>query len=90
MPKGTKYQIQIIQKLPNNGRPNRGSMNTSWIRITKDIVTSWIKNNGLHTSFPYGLNDKVGEEYRLYTTDIIDLKFPSLRRSYQNVKDIKH
>ena len=32
----------------------------------------------LHTAFPYGLDDKIGEEYHLQTTDIISLKIQSL------------
>ena len=42
-------------------------------QFKKTKVTEWIKN--LRIAFPYSLNDKIGEEYQVHTTDIIGLKF---------------
>ena len=41
-------------------------------------------------AFSYSLNDKIGEEYYLHTTDFIGLKFLSLQKSHQHSRGIKH
>ena len=51
-------------------------MNLSWAQVRKTNETMSIEI--LHTAFPYGLDDKIGEEYHLQTTDIISLKIQSL------------
>ena len=51
-------------------------MNLSWAQVRKTNETVSIER--LHTAFPYGLDDKIGEEYHLQTTDMISLKIQSL------------
>ena len=63
-------------------------MNLSWAQVRKTNETVSIER--LHTAFPYGLDDKIGEEYHLKTTDIISLKMQSLPRSHQYIRGIKH
>ena len=53
-------------------------------QFKKTKVTEWIKN--LRIAFPYSLNDKIGEEYQVHTTDIIGLKFMSLLRPHLHVR----
>ena len=52
-------------------------------QFKKTKVTEWIKN--LRIVFPYSLNDKIGEEYQVHTTDIV-LKFMSLLRPHLHVR----
>ena len=63
-----KYQSQVIAKLPSNRRTNPGRLDPSWTQIRKTKENNWIKS--LHTAFPYGLKDNIGEKYHLHTTDI--------------------
>ena len=77
---GAKYQSQVIAKLPSNRRTNPGPLDPSWTQIRKTKENDWIKS--LHTAFPYGLKDNIGEKYHLHATDIIGLKFHSVPRSH--------
>ena len=70
--------------MPDNGKTGKGSMDPSWTQIKKTKEAEWIKRS--HTAFPYDINDKLGQEYHLHTTNIIALKFPSHPRFYRYVR----
>ena len=61
------YTVQIIQVLPNNA--------TATVCSKKE--TEWLLK--LLTAFPYGLNDKIEEEYQRDSDTPLRISFPSLQ-----------
>lgn len=49
-----------------------------------------LNNKKLRTAFTFVINNEIGEQYHLHTTDIIDLKVPSLPRSHLHNRHVKN
>ena len=78
--KDKPYTVQIIEKLPGNGRNARKALDPNVTAIRKSAELKWILK--LRTVFPYGLNDRIGDEYKNdYSHNLVGNKFPSLKRS---------
>ena len=80
--KGASYKVQILEKLEGNGRTARGALDASQTSRRKARELYWTLK--LRTVFPYGLNDRVGDEYKSSDHEgLIGKKFPPLSRKHQ-------
>ena len=83
--KNATFTVNIIEKLPGNGRDNDGNMDPAVTRIRKRKETNWMLK--LRTVFPFGLNDRVGDEYMTNRDHCnVSSKFPSLKRTSERLK----
>ena len=76
--KGSKYTVQILEKLPDNTNKDM-----SVDRLRKEKEKEWMLK--LRTVFPFGLNSRIGDECpNSLNMEPIALKFPptSLNRAY--------
>ena len=77
--KGATYTVKVIEKLEGDGRDSNGDIDPSVTVIRRKKETEWMLK--LRTVFPYGLNDRIGNEYMVDKgNSIICNKFPSLKR----------
>ena len=82
--KNASYQVQILEKLEGNGRTARGALDASQTSKRKARELYWMLK--LRTVYPYGLNDRVGDEFKTSDKEVlIGNKFPSLSRNHQRV-----
>ena len=76
---GATYTVKILEKLDGDGRNSNGEIDPSVTVIRRKKETEWMLR--LRTVFPYGLNDRIGNEYM---TDrghhVICSQFPPLKR----------
>ena len=78
--KNANYSVQIIEKLEGNGRTGRKALDTQVTSLRKTQETHWMLK--LRTVYPYGLNDRIGDEHRNTTGgSMIASRFPPLKRS---------
>ena len=71
--------MNIIEKLDGEGRDIDGKIDPSITRIRRQKETDWMLK--LRTVYPFGLNDRIGDEYITERGNIIiSNKFPSLKR----------
>ena len=83
--KGASFSVNIIEKLSGDGRGEDGKLDPIMNRIRKKKETEWMLK--LRTVFPYGLNDRVGDEYMENRDhDVIFSKFPSLVKIKERFK----
>ena len=59
--KGASFSVNKIEKLSGDGRGEDGKLDPIMNRIRKKKKTEWMLK--LRTVYPYGLNDRVGDEY---------------------------
>ena len=80
--KDSDYKVQIIEKLEGTGRTeDDNAIDPKITSIRRKREDFWMKT--LRTVYPYGLNDRVGDDYmRDQTNDRIGLKFLPLKRSF--------
>ena len=78
--KNSTYTVHIIEKIRGSGRRDDGTVDSALTSVRRKKETEWMLK--LRTVFPFGLNDRVGDEYMAGrgNTDIAS-KFPSLKRS---------
>ena len=70
-----------MKKLEGTGRTNRNAMDVTAKPVRKARERYWMME--LRTVHPYGLNDRVEDEYKTANTHInVAKKFPSLPRKY--------
>ena len=82
--KGSTYSVCIIEKLDGTGQTDRGCMDTRFTAARKAQETYWMKE--LRTVYPYGLNDRVGDEPKTSNTHInVALRFKSLPRKNKRI-----
>ena len=80
----TDYFVQIIEKLEGTGKTYRGAMDLTVTPLRKAGEFYWILK--LRTVFPYGLNDRVGDEYKNVNSDKqIGTKFKPLERNFDRI-----
>ena len=58
--KRAKYWVQIIKKIEETGRTERGTTGPKWAQSRKSKETELIMT--LRTAYPYGLNDKISDD----------------------------
>ena len=61
------YFVQIIEKLEGTGKTSRGGMDLTVKLLRKACELYWMLK--LRTVFPYGINDRVGDEYKNENSD---------------------
>ena len=77
--KNATYSVHIIEKLRGSGRDEDGEVDPAITTIRRKKETEWMLK--LRTVFPYGLNDRVGDEYMTEKdSSLIASKFPTLKR----------
>ena len=77
--KGATYSVNIIEKLPGDGRGEDGKIDSTVARIRRQKERDWMRK--LRTVYPFGLNDRTGDEYMFDRgNDSIFLQFPPLPR----------
>lgn len=77
--KGATYTVSIIEKLDGDGRDCDGNVDPSVTVIRRKKETDWMLK--LRTVSPFGLNDRIGNEYMPDKgNNIICKRFPSLKR----------
>ena len=83
--KNATYSVHIIEKLVGSGRDEEGEVDPSLTTIRRKKETEWMLK--LRTVFPYGLNDRVGDEYMTGKDNtLIASKFPTLKRMHNRLK----
>lgn len=83
--KDAGFKVQLLEKLPGDGRSNRKAIDPSCTALRKERERFWMLK--LRTVYPYGLNDRVGDEYKTENTHVaVATKFPSLSRKNVRVK----
>ena len=79
--KDSSYAINIIGKLDRTGLAERNTMNFAAKPLRKAGETYWMHE--LRTIFSYGLNDKIGDEFKTENKHIkVADNFSSLPRKY--------
>ena len=82
--KGAKYTVSILEKMEGTGRTDRDTMDFSAKADRKKREKYWMLT--LRTVFPYGLNDRIGDEFKTgNTSTAIGKKFPPLSRNFSRV-----
>ena len=78
--KNAVYSVNIIEKLQGSGRDEDYKVDPAVTTIRRKKETEWMLK--LRTVFPYGLNDRVGDEFMSEKGNCnIACKFPALKRS---------
>ena len=81
--KDSSYTVNIIEKLEGTGRTEGNTMDFAAKPLQKARETYWIHE--LRTIFPYGLNDRIGDEFKTDDKHInVAAKFSSLPRKYSH------
>ena len=80
--KNATYNVQILEKLEGTGRTSRGALDASQTSKRKARELYWILK--LRTAYPYGLNDRLGDEFTKCSANegLIGKKFPPLSRKH--------
>ena len=60
--KGASFKINILEKLCGDGRDKNGVVDSSITKIRREKETKYMLQ--LRTVYPFGLNDRIGNEYR--------------------------
>ena len=87
--KDSSYTVNIIEKLEGTGRTERNTMDFAAKPLRKARETYWMHE--LRTIFPYGLNDRIGNEFKTDNKHInVAAKFSSLPRKYSRANRDKN
>ena len=79
--KGSLYTVNIIEKLEGTGRTDRNTVDFSAKSIRTARETYWMHE--LRTVFPYGLNDRIWDEFKADNKHInVAAKFSSFPRKH--------
>ena len=82
--KNANYTVSIIEKLEGTGRTERNAMDVQSREPRKSRDTQWMLE--VRTVYPYGLNDRIGDEYKDENThSAVFNKFPSLPRNFPRI-----
>ena len=82
--KNADYRVQILEKLKGKGRTERGALDASITQIRKAKEKEWMLK--LRTVYPYGLNDRIGDEFKDDNCHMqVGNKFPALSRSFNRL-----
>ena len=82
---GATFTVNVLEKLSGTGRDAEGNVDPAMTRIRRQKEREWMLR--LRTVFPFGLNDRVGDEYMAgKDLSIIYSRFPSLKRMKERQK----
>ncbi len=80
--KNSEYSVQIIEKMEGSGRTERGAMDLKASSERKAREKYWMLK--LRTVYPYGLNDRIGDEYKsVQNQSCVGKNFFALERQHQ-------
>ena len=83
--RGATFSVNIIEKLPGSGRDDSNQIDPSVTSLRRKREKNWMLT--LRTVFPYGLNSRVGDEYKPENDyHSICSRFPSLKRIKEHQK----
>ena len=77
--KNKQYTVQIIETLEGSGKLNNGSEDISISRKRREKEKNYMLT--LRTVYPYGLNDRIGDEYSRNKSEQIGNRFKTLKRN---------
>ena len=90
--KGSSYSMQVLENLEGNGRTEHNALDRSQVPNRRARETDWMMK--LRTVYPYGLNEKTGEENNFGQTernyDIVGKNFPKLPRLSERTCESRH
>ena len=72
--KNATYNVQVFEVLNGNGRDINNNVDPEVTTICREKETDWMLK--LRTVYPYGLNDRIGNEYHSSLTSTIAKRFP--------------
>ena len=76
---GASYTVKVIEVLEGDGKDMYGKIDPKFTVIRRKKETEWMLK--LRTVYPYGLNDRIGDEYMTdRKNNIVFSKFPPLKR----------
>ena len=76
---GASYTVKVIEVLEGDGKDMNGKIDPKFTVIRRKKETEWMLK--LRTVYPYGLNDRIGDEYMTdRINNIVFSKFPPLKR----------
>ena len=79
--KNSTYKVQILEKIPGNGRTARNAIDATSKKLRRERELHWMLK--LRTVYPYGLNDRVGDEFKVEKNQkLIGQQFPKLSRNF--------
>ena len=82
--KNAEYSVQIIEKMEGSGRTERGAINIKASSERKEREKYWMLK--LRTVYPYGLNDRIGDEFKhVQNHSCVGKNFFALERQYQRL-----
>ena len=82
---GATFTVHVLEKLSGTGRDAEGNVDPAITRIRRQKERDWMLR--LRTVFPYGLNDRVGDEYMPEKDlSVVCSRFPSLKRVKEQQK----
>jgi hypothetical protein len=80
--KDAPYSVQILEKLEGNGKTINNVWDPSMTKLRKERELHWMLK--LRTVYPYGLNDRVGDEFKIERNQkLIASQFPKLGRTFE-------
>ena len=82
---GATFTVHVIEKLSGTGRDAEGKVDPAISRIRRQKEKEWMLR--LRTVYPYGLNDRVGDEFMAEKDlSVVCSRFPSLKRIKEQQK----
>mgnify|MGYP001792462320 CR=1 FL=1 len=86
--KRATYSVQVIEVFNGSGRDENNNVDKVATNIRRERETELMLK--LRTVYPYGLNDRVGNEYRSSLTSAIALRFPKLERKHERTARVRN
>ena len=87
--KNSSYSVQILENRLGTGRMKNGNLGLGVGVERRKSETEWILK--LRTRYPYGLNNKIGDEFQHVNDDsVIGIYFPSLDRKSGRPENTRH
>ena len=82
--KDSEYSVQIIEKIKGSGRTERGAIDVKTTSERKQREVHWMLK--LRTVYPYGLNDRIGDEFKnTQNHSFVGKNFYPLKRHHTRV-----
>ena len=74
------FSVQILEKVKGSGRTECEALDATSTTLRKQRELHWMLK--LRTVFPYGLNDRIGDEFKTQEAQFaIATRFPALKRT---------
>ena len=77
--KNAKYCVNVVEKIDGDGRLKDGKIDLDMATYRRKKEKEWMLK--LRTAYPFGLNDRIGDDYNRFTNEPVSSNFPSLKRN---------